>query len=503
MTLAWIVIIVTARAGTAQPAARVDAFVRQALAEWGTPGLVLSIVKDDAVVSAKGYGLREMGRPEPVDENTLFAIGSCSKAFTSAGVSLIVDEAKIGWNERVTSRLPWFGLWNVALSPEVTVRDLLAHRIGTDLLDEDRAFSLATDRRDVVRRVRFVPPAAGLRERYVYSNAMFVAAGQLIEEVSGQSWEAFLRSRIWAPLGMRSTNANLDAARATSNRASGHFRASGGLKIYSWEAVPDRDSLYRGTGGINSTAHDMAQWLRVQLGRGRYQGRQLIDSMIFAEMHTPHIAIVDGPRQAAYWFQYLSAADLDTKWWSYGLGWFVMQYRGRQIVWHGGTSRGFRCAIALAPEARLGIYVGTNEANLLPPAMMFQVLDEYLGVVDRQWSQVFLQESARQARAAQDRETRRTEARIPNTTPSREPAGYAGAYIHQSGDTARVTVVGERLAVSIGPRRGNLQHWHHDVFEIEWLTQEGGRSFGTFVIGPSGRVETARIDGLGEYQRRD
>lgn len=273
-----------------------DARVERAMAEWHVPGLAIAVVKDDTVVMAKGYGVREAGKPARVDGNTLFAIGSCSKAFAAASVAMLVNDGRLGWEDHVQTYLPWFELYDPWVARDIRVRELLAHRVGTSYLIENRFRPVASDAKDLLGRARHIQPISPFRDRYVYSNNMFIAAGQLVAAVSGKKWEDFARERIWGPLGMVSTNASTDTVRQSSNQAVPHVMVGNQfdrLASVRWE-FPDRVAVP--SGGVNSTAVDMAQWLRFQLAGGRVAGGQLIRPEVFAEMHKPQTLALDPTR---------------------------------------------------------------------------------------------------------------------------------------------------------------------------------------------------------------
>ena len=252
---------------------------------WEVPGLTIAVVKNDSVVLAKGYGVRELGKPERVDQHTLFAIGSCTKAFGAASVAMLVQDGKLNWDDRVEQSLPGLELWDPWVTHDIRVRDLVAHRTGSFVGIENRVRAFTTSYRDWIRRARFIQPIAPFRDRYVYSNLMFVISGELVRAVSGAaSWNDFARERIWAALGMDRTTANIRVAQRTANKVSPHVVIDGKLTPVEWEL--DADSLADPTGGVNTTAWDMAQWIRFQLGEGRFKGRELLRAEVFREMHT-------------------------------------------------------------------------------------------------------------------------------------------------------------------------------------------------------------------------
>ena len=312
-----------------------ETYIEKTMEDWNAPSLSVAVVKGDDYTFERGFGVRSVNDASDVNEDTLFAIGSCSKAFASASVALLVSDGKLSWDDPVVKYLPQLKLSDDWVTEKLLVRDLLAHRLGTDYSTENRFRPLAKDREDFLRRFQWLEPVAPFREQYVYSNTAFIIAGELVRAVSGaESWDAFARRRLWGPLGMDNTTTVIARARAEENRAMPHRSADGelhgALTPYKW-MYPDHIAVP--SGGVISTAGDMAKWLRFQLNEGRVGRRRLIDRDVFQVMHTPHTPI--RPQAAvSTWpkdlmLELTDMEALDSDFWSYGLGWVVMQYRGR------------------------------------------------------------------------------------------------------------------------------------------------------------------------------
>ena len=190
------------------PLAGLDEYVNKAMKDWGVPGVAIAVIKDDRIVLAKGYGVRELGKPEPVDERTLFAIGSSSKAFTAAAIAMLVDDKKLKWDDPATQYLPGFQLYDPYVTRELTVRDLLTHRVGLERGDQ-LWYATTFDRDDILRRIRYLQPSSSVRSKFGYQNIMFLAAGKIVKSVSGQEWDDFVRERIFVPLGMKDTGTSV------------------------------------------------------------------------------------------------------------------------------------------------------------------------------------------------------------------------------------------------------------------------------------------------------
>ncbi len=383
-----------AAAGVVDEAAR-DAYLEQALRDWQTPGMTVTVVRQDHAVLTRGYGVRKQGGTDPVDEHTLFALGSTSKAFAAATLAMLVDDGALDWNEQVKPHLPWLELYEPWVSEALNVRDLVTQRVGTSYRDENPLREGSRDARDQLMRSRHLQPVAPFRGGYVYSNNMFIASGELVAAVSGQRWGEFARQRIFQPLGMVNTGVDSRWARAQPNAASAHAGEPGGVAVpIEWDYP---DAIAVPSGGINSNALDMVHWLRFQLAEGAIGDRRLMDRAVFRQMHSPQTAIPDPGSASDILSQFPDPVREAgrMRFWSYGMGWYVTEYRGRKFVYHSGTINGFRTGIGLLPEEGLAVYVNVNRVSRLPMALMLRLFDEYLQEgtdADRvDWSRMFLE----------------------------------------------------------------------------------------------------------------
>jgi len=468
----------------------IDEYAARAGRDWEVPGFALAIVKDDRVVFAKGYGVRESGKPEPVDKDTLFAIASNTKAFTSAALATLVDEGKVRWDDPVTKHLPYFQLYDPYATREMTVRDLLSHRSGLATFGGDLLWFESTyPREEVIRRVRHLRPVHSFRSRYGYQNVMFLAAGEIVPAVTGKSWDDYVREKFFAPLGMARTNTTFRQLMSAQNVATPHNELAGKLRVIRYDNVDNTG----GAAAINSSVADMAQWLRLQLGRGTFEGRKIFSADRSREMWTPHI-VVSGVSEAGERFNPTTHFNL------YGLGWALADYQGRKVVSHGGGLDGMISRVALMPEENLGLVVLTNSETPLSTVVSNKVFDTFLGVPRRDWSADYLARR-KSARAAEESEEKKVEAaRVQNTKPSLPLEAYAGTYTGVMFGDARVAVEGGRLVVRLAPSPnfvGDLEHWHYDTFAIKWrdsIVYPFGRGFVTFTLNPQAKIDEMKID---------
>lgn len=467
-----------------------DRYVERALATWQVPGLAIAVVKDDSVVYARGFGVREAGKAAPVDANTVFAVASTTKAFTAALIGMLVDEGKVRWDDPVAIHYPGFRLKDPYVTYELTLRDLLSHRSG--LPRGDRLWYLSPfDRAEVIRRLRFLEPATGFRSAYGYQNIMFLTAGQVAEAVTGESWDAALRRRLFEPLGMSSTSTSVSALRGYPNQAVPHDRFDSTVVPIRW---PNYDNL-AGAGSMNSSVADMAQWIRLQLGHGEIRGRRLISDSVIREMHTPQ-TIVRPTREAQEMFP-------ETHFVAYGLGWSLRDYRGRKLIGHGGVLDGMRTEVLMAPEERLGVVVMANlEGTNLPNAIAYRVIDSYLGRPVRDWSAVYRAAYERARLRADSAEQKVQAERVANTQPRLPLRAYEGTYTDSLYGLVEVREQDNRLVFQMGPHFvGDADHWHFETFRIVWRDRELGRQFATFHIDTRGRISELRLEGIGTFRK--
>jgi CubicO group peptidase (beta-lactamase class C family) len=459
-----------------------DDYVHRAISDWKVPGVAIGIVKRDALVLAKGYGVRQMDDTQLVTKHTRFAIGSATKAFTAASLAMLVDEGKLRWDAPVTQYLRGFQLSDPYVTRELTVRDLLTHRSGLERADL-LWYGSAYDRDEVLRRVRYIKPTWSFRSRFGYQNIMYLAAGQIIPAVTGISWDDFVRQRIFTPLGMTASQTSVTALTGADDVATPHAWIDGRVRPIPWR---NYDNIGPAC-SIISNVVDMAQWVRLQLGAGAYQRARLFSADTAKEMSMPHTLL----RLEPPW----SDLHPEAHFVAYGLGWFLSDYRGRKIVLHGGNVDGMSALVALTPEEQLGLVILTNmNLTWLTYALMYRVFDAYLGTSHRDWNKEFLkvaQERREQAAAAQ---RKLEEARKSGTRPSLPLQQYAGVYTHDAFGAATVQEQGGKLILQYGSAFiGDLKHWHDDTFQAIWWDRLRGKAQVTFTLNAQRKVDAMKV----------
>jgi CubicO group peptidase (beta-lactamase class C family) len=310
---------------------------------WKAPGVAVGIIKDDKVILSEGFGQRSVKDNLPVTPQTLFAIGSCTKAFTTAALGILVDEGQLEWDKPVKHYLPTFKMYDDFATQRMTVTDLITHRSGLprhDFMWYNSTFS----RKDIFNRLQYLEPNKDFRTDWQYQNLMFMTAGYLLEQVSGGTWENFVRSRIFEPLGMKASNFSIDESQKASDFALPYRETKDTVKV-----IPFRNITTVGpAGSINSNIPDMLEWTRLHLNQGKMGDKQLLNAATMIKLHAPAMVM---PQSGKY-SEILNSA--------YALGWMTSAYRGHQVVDHGGNIDGFSAEVMILPQDNIGIVVLTN-----------------------------------------------------------------------------------------------------------------------------------------------
>jgi Beta-lactamase class C and other penicillin binding proteins len=351
---------------------QVDSVVERTLKTFDVPGIAVAIVKDGKIIHSKGYGVRSLATKQKVDENTMFGIASNTKAFTVAGLGMLVDEGKIKWDDKVTDYIPEFRLYNPYVTEEFTIRDLLTHRSGLGLGAGDLMIwpdSADFVLKDVIHNLRFLKPVSGFRTKYDYDNLLYIVAGEVLSRVSGKSWEDFIETRIMRPLKMMNSAANFSRLKDKTNVVDAHAPVDGVVQVIhrDWSNVADA------AGGIYSNISEMSKWIIMQMNDGKYGeglSNKLFSDTVHEDMWTPQTIIpVKGP--TAY----------DTHFASYGFGWFLSDQKGYKVVTHTGGLAGIVTQVTLVPEMKLGIIVFTNQqSGAAFTAITNTIKDSYYGI---------------------------------------------------------------------------------------------------------------------------
>jgi len=443
--------------------AEIDRVVQRTMQVFSVPGIAVGIVKDGKLVFAKGYGVRELGKAMPVDADTVFAIGSISKGFTTASLAMLVDEGKLHWDDKVIDYLPEFRMYDPYVTREFTIRDLLTHRSGLATGAGDLLFVTPTDftRQDVLRTLPHLKPVSSFRSQFAYDNLLYVVAGEVVHAVSGQSWEDFVAARILAPLDMNGCASASDRLSRMDNVAAPHLVVEGTLKQIPPLAIP----VVGPAGGVQCNVNGMAKWAAVQLARGAIAGgdKRLFSAAQSDEMWSPQIPLPAGGKLKELTHSHFSA---------YGLGWGLEDFDGFKRVSHNGGLPGMVTHISLIPELGLGVIVLTNQQEGYALASVsLPILEGYAGAARRDWTAILKQakeERLRQVHAAEA-------SQAPTTSPApaalSDPDAYVGTYLDAWRGFATISHQGSGLQLAFSHTQaltGPLEPRGPDLFIARW-----------------------------------
>ncbi len=472
------------------PLAGLDTYVERAMREWNVPGVAIAVVRNDSVIYSRGFGVRELGKPDPVTPNTLFAIGSNTKSFTAAAIGMLVDDRTVRWDDKVTRYLPGFELHDPYVTRELTLRDVLSHRAGLGRRGDWLWIAAQYPRAEILRRIRFLEPNAGFRTELGYQNVMFLAAGEAAGAAAGMSWDDLITSRILTPLGMSTSSTTVRDLPNRPDVATPH-----GLRDSVLRPIPIRNiDNIAPAGSINSSVAEMTRYLRFILGGGRFEGKELLKPETLRTIQTPHVANPVAPDTLRPSLHFTA----------YGLGWVLMDYKGRKLAWHNGGIDGFLSEMWTVPDEKLGFVVLTNSDNhSLGPSVAWWIVDQFLGPPARDWHAVNFTRFKTQTAAQQAARRLAENARHGDSKPSHPLDAYAGVYTDSLYGPITVSVRDGALRVTYGAGDfgGTLRHWQFDTFRATWKDPAFGESGITFGLDPAGRVAQLSIEGIATFRR--
>jgi CubicO group peptidase (beta-lactamase class C family) len=469
------------------------AYAQEVRAEWEVPGLTVAVVYQDEVIREGAFGVKRADRPdEPVTVETVFQIGSISKSFTTTLVAMMVDEGHFGWRDRVVELDPEFAMKDPWVTREFMVYDLMAQHSGLPAYAADFQAFLGFDRDHIMASLRHLEPVSSFRSKFAYVNNLFLVAARLVERSTGRSWEANLEKRIFQPMGMTASGAGLEHLAQSGNRAAGHAKVDGRVSIrdVNWPYL-DWVYTYGPAGGINANVLDMAQWIRLHINEGQFEGERLVSRESMNFMHTPHTIITAadaGPLPP-------ETGPLQGRGMYYGQAWLAVETDYAPLVWHNGGTSGFATVAAFAPSEKLGVVVLTNLSGTTVPEILAQRLfDLYFGRQLVDYSQKALERREDQETATQPK------AAVEPPRPPRPLAEYTGEYTNPVYATARVEKPDKGLTLTLGPEdyTARLVHVDGDRFKVsfEQLPEITGQV--RFLTAETGRVEALAADFLAD-----
>ncbi len=456
-----------------------DKWIDEAREAWKVPGCSVAIVQHGKLIFAKGFGLRDVDAKTPATADTLFAIGSSTKAFTTFVIGTLVDEGKLDWDKPVRTWLPEFAMHDPFASERMTPRDLVTHKSGLprhDLL----WYNSKLTRAEMVARLPYLPESKDFRTEFQYNNLMLMTSGFLAERVTGKSWEQLVKARIFDPLGMKRSNFSVQDSKKDADFAEPYEILDDKLHHMKFRDITNIGPA----GAINSSANEMAKWLELQLGDGKFGGKPLIQKSTLDDIHTPRMNL-GAP----------SPETPEVVPVGYALAWFVDDYRGHLRVHHGGNIDGFSALVALLPQDDLGFVVLTNmNAAALPNLIVEHATDRLVKLEPKDWNKLALARRDAGKATGKEAEAKKKGERKLGTSPSHPLADYAGEYEHPGYGVIKVALVGDKLKLEYNDIPGPLEHWHYDVFNV--TRDESDHTFEDtkiqFTTGMDGEIEGLR-----------
>lgn len=448
-----------------------EQYVNNAMKDWKVQGCAVAVVKNGKIIYSKGFGLRDVKNQLPVTTNTLFAIGSCTKAFTAATVNMLVDDGKLDLDKPIINYFPWFKLWDEYVTAHITARDLLCHRSG--LPRHDLVWYGADDlpRKELISKMQYLEPSTGFREKWQYQNGMFATAGYLVELVDGKSWEEFTQTRILNPLEMKNTNFSV-----YEMQKSGDFSKPYSEKNDAVQEIPFRSITATGpAGSINSSVTEMANWVIMQLSGGKFNEKQIVSEASINQMQSPQMVMPSGISDDVFYS-------------SYGMGWMITSYRGHLRVEHGGNIDGFSASVCLLPKDSAGIVVLTNMSGTgLTSVVRNYTIDRIAGLSETDWNKKLLEPLNKAKETQKENDSKPDLNRVEGTTPSHKMSDYTGKYTHPAYGEIEITGKDDKLGVNFHWLNAMFKHYHYDVF-INSEDDEFGKMKITFHTSDKGEI---------------
>jgi CubicO group peptidase (beta-lactamase class C family) len=454
-----------------------DQYAESARQAWQVPGMAVAVVVDDKVLFAKGYGVKKVGGSEKVDEHTIFQIGSTSKAFTAALVAMQVDTGKLKWDDQVVEHLPQFQMFDPWVTRQFMVEDLMAQHTGLPQYAGDNEAIMGFDRAHLIHSLYYLKPATSFRSSYAYQNIPFLVAAALVEKYTGKSWEDNIKTSLLQPLGMTSSSTGLKDFNAAKNRTFLHIIKDGKVVALPREwAYNYWVYTYGPAGGINANVIDMAKWVRLQLGQGKFEGKQLVSPKNLEYLHIPKTVI--GPMAGAMSF--------------YCEGWVLSERRPYPLIWHTGGTTGNNTIVALVPQAHVGLIMLANLNSGLPFDLTWTFYDCFFGNPPKDWRQIIKEKEAGEQKA---------KSALKPPAPPAPPLPlerYTGVYQNPVYGQIRIAAADKALTATCGPKevKAQLSPWDRDTFRFSWpdASDTDELTLAVFTIGPEGQAQSLSLN---------
>lgn len=476
--------------------AKIEKLAEETIKSNGAPGIAITVVHQDEVIYSKGFGVREAGKPELVDADTVFQIASMSKPLTSTVLARMVGQKEVDWDDRIADHDPGFVMFDPYVTHEVRLRDMLCHRSGLPAHAGDLLEDIGYSKDEILHRLRYQPPSSSFRAGYAYTNFGFSEAGYAAAKAVGKSWNDVAVEKLFKPLGMTSTSYQFADYEKAKNRAKNHVLVDGKWAT-KYIRQPDAQAP---AGGASSNIKDLAQWMRLHLAEGKFNGTQVVEADALAETHTPQFVTGYTPAEGRIG--------------AYGLGWNVNDERGGLITLNhsGEFSLGVRSQVALIPIEGLGITVLSNGAPTGVPEGISQSFFDYVldGELQREWMKLANQKFAEMTQEDKDQLADYSHPPSDRAAPLNLKS-YAGKYKNDLYGIIEIAEKQSGLVLRSGPKLNEfkLRHWDRDLFTYEPTGESAAGTAGVmFTIGPEGEaervsVENLNLDGQGVFEKVD
>ena len=456
----------------------IEAYINKALTDFNVPGVGISIVQKGKVVYSGGFGYRDVSKKLPVTENTIFAIGSCTKAFTSTAIGMLVDKGMLEFDTPVINYIPDFRLFDDYATKNVTLRDMMSHRTGLPRHDLVWYGNPTSSREDLFKLLRYMEPSKPFRTTWQYNNFMFMTAGYIVEKMSGKKWEDYVKDNILFPLGMNDTYFYYNDFRSNPETAVPYGEEVVDKKA-NLKVMPFRDIMAMGpAGSINSTAKDMAKWVTLQLNGGTYENKKIVSFSSLNKLQSPSMVINSAPNENVGYQQY-------------GMGWMITNYRNHIRVEHGGNIDGFTASVCLLPMDSIGIVVLSNKNETTVTSVIRNYLiDKMTGLSEIDWEGKLISDYKGRIETANDPPD--THDRIEGTKTSHELKDFTGTFNHPAYGNMTISSNDDNLSVKFNEFAFPLEHYHYDVFFINNESDFKGMKF-TFITNTEGKIDRVNV----------
>lgn len=474
--------------------AQIDSLVQKTMKTFDVPGMAVAVLKDGKIIHKKGYGTRSLKSGGAVDTNTMFGVASNTKAFTTAALGQLIDQGKLTWDTKVTDIIPEFKLYDAYVTNEFTVRDLITHRSGLGLGAGDLMVFPATNtttKAEMIHNLRYLKPVSSFRSKFDYDNLLYIVAGEVIERISGKTYEKYITENFFKPLGLERTTLSLSTIAADANRIDGHAPVNGKLEI-TGNTFTDIASP---AGGIYASINDMATWIQTQLDHGKY-GAQLKDSLFSEKAHnemwTPQTLLRSGK------------GPYNTHFSAYGLGWFLSDVNGYFQVTHTGGLLGIVSQVTLIPELDLGIIVLTNQqSGSAFNAITNSIKDGYFGIQGQDRIKEY-NERRLSGERKEDSITKNVEASInaqlKSKAPKPHPVDYIGTYKDPWFGKVQISNQKDRLhfkAEKVSDLTGTMTYYKGTTYVVRWNDPSlKADAFVTFSLNTEGKANGFTISAI-------